>query len=55
MTQTEKLLARLEQIKQVPGLYEIVVYVTPNQTIGFWIVDKSDLKIEGEEKPKNVV
>lgn len=54
MTQEEKLMARL---KTLDGscLYEIVVYVTPEKTIGFWIVKKNDEKLEGEQKTKNEV
>lgn len=56
MTQAEKLLARLLSLEQTPGLHEIVVYITADKTIGFWIVEKLDKKIEGEPKPvQNVV
>lgn len=58
MTQEEKLLARLKALDP-SSLYEIVVYVTPEKTIGFWVVEKKGVKIEGEQKrdimPNNVV
>lgn len=47
MTQEEKLVARLRTL-QGSSLYEIVVYITPEQTIGFWIVERKPVKIEGE-------
>jgi hypothetical protein len=47
MTQEEKLLARLKSL-DASSLYEIVVYVTPEKTIGFWIVKKSPDRVEGE-------
>lgn len=50
MTQEEKLLARLKTL-DASSLYEIVVYVTPEKTIGFWVVEKKSAKIEGEQKP----
>jgi hypothetical protein len=49
MTQVERLIARLNTI-DTPGLYEIVIYVTPEKTIGFWIVEKKTAKVEGLEK-----
>jgi hypothetical protein len=49
MTQEEKLLARLKTLDG-SALYEIIVYVTPDKTIGFWIVKKQPDKIEGESK-----
>jgi hypothetical protein len=49
MTQEEKLLARLKTLDP-SSLYEIVVYVTPDQTIGFWVVEKKAAKLEGEPK-----
>lgn len=49
MTQEEKLLARLRTL-DASSLYEIVVYVTPEKTIGFWVVEKRSTKIEGEQK-----
>jgi hypothetical protein len=54
MTQEEKLMARLKSLDE-SSLYEIVVYVTADKTIGFWIVKKSGEKVEGEQKPKNEV
>lgn len=53
MTQEEKLLARLKQVIAEAGLHEIVVYVTPEKTVSFWIVDKG--KLEGEQKLENDV
>ncbi len=47
MTQEEKLLARLRTL-DASALYEIVIYVTPEKTIGFWIVQKQPVKLEGE-------
>ena len=47
MTQEEKLLARLRSL-DASSLYEIVVYVTAEKTIGFWIVKKQPVKLEGE-------
>lgn len=49
MTQEEKLLKRLQTLDP-SSLYEIVVYVTPEKTIGFWIVNKQEVKLEGEKK-----
>jgi hypothetical protein len=49
MDQTEKLLARLRTL-DASSLYEIVVYVTPDKTIGFWVVEKRPVKLEGEQK-----
>jgi hypothetical protein len=49
MTQEEKLLARLKTLDG-SALYEIIVYVTPDKVIGFWIVKKQPDKIEGENK-----
>lgn len=49
MTQEEKLLARLKTLDG-SALYEIVIYVTPEKTIGFWVVEKKPVKIEGEMK-----
>lgn len=49
MTQAEKLLARIQTLEP-SGLYEIVVYITPEKTIGFWMVQKQG-KTEGETKP----
>jgi hypothetical protein len=50
MTQAEKLVARLQTL-DASSLYEIVVYVTPDKTIGFWVVEKKPVKLEGEQKP----
>ena len=47
MTQQEKLLARLNSI-DLPGLYEVVIYITPEKTIAFWIVKRHEP--EGEMK-----
>lgn len=49
MTQAEKLVARLQTLDG-SSLYEIVVYITPEKTIGFWIVEKKPVKLEGEAK-----
>lgn len=49
MTQAEKLLARLQSL-DASSLYEIVVYITHDKTIGFWIVEKRPVKLEGEHK-----
>jgi hypothetical protein len=49
VTQEEKLLARLKTLDP-SSLYEIVVYVTPDKTIGFWVVEKKAAKLEGEQK-----
>ncbi len=49
MTQEEKLLARLRTLDG-SALYEIVVYITPDKMIGFWIVQKQTAKIEGEQR-----
>jgi len=49
MTQEERLLARLKSL-DASSLYEIVVYITPDKTIGFWIVEKRAAKVEGEQK-----
>jgi hypothetical protein len=49
VTQEEKLLARLKTLDG-SALYEIIVYVTAEKTIGFWIVEKRPSKIEGETK-----
>ena len=48
MTQEEKLLARLRSL-DASSLYEIVVYVTPDKQIGFWVVMKQPVKLEGEQ------
>lgn len=53
MTQEEKLLARLRTL-DASSLYEIVVYVTPDKMIGFWIVEKKSVKIEGEQKKERI-
>jgi hypothetical protein len=49
VTQEEKLLARLKTLDP-SSLYEIVVYITPDKTIGFWVVEKKAAKLEGEPK-----
>lgn len=54
MTQEEKLLARLKTLDP-SSLYEVVIYVTPEKTIGFWIVQKQPVKIEGETKTEKPV
>jgi hypothetical protein len=46
VTQEEKLVARLKTLDP-SSLYEIVVYVTPDKTIGFWVVEKKAAKLEG--------
>lgn len=48
MTQTEKLLARIRQLEKSPGLYEIVLYIHSSGEIGFWIIEKTEHKLEGE-------
>ena len=50
MTQEERFIARLKSLEE-SSLYEIVVYVTAEKTIGFWIVRKQPVKLEGELKP----
>jgi hypothetical protein len=52
MTQEEKLMARLKSLEE-SSLYEIVVYITAEKSIGFWIVKKQSVKLEGENKQKN--
>lgn len=49
MTQEERLLARIKSL-DASSLYEIVVYVTADKTIGFWVVEKRMAKLEGEQK-----
>lgn len=49
MTQVEKLAARISNL-DASALYEIVVYVTAEQTIGFWMVKKVTERLEGETK-----
>ena len=49
MTQEEKLVARLQTL-DASSLYEIVVYITPEKTIGFWVIKKATEKVEGEVK-----
>ena len=49
MTQAEKLIARL-QSRDESSLYEIIVYITAEKTIGFWVVKKQPVKLEGEPK-----
>jgi len=51
MTQEEKFMARLRTLDP-SSLYEIVVYVTPEKTIGFWMVEKQPAKLEGVESVK---
>ena len=51
MTQEEKLAARLKQLLSETGLHEIIVYVTPEKTIAFWIVETK--KVEGVPKTEN--
>jgi len=51
MTQEEKFMARLRTLDP-SSLYEIVVYVTPEKTIGFWMVEKQPVKLEGVEAAK---
>ena len=46
MTQLEKLIARIKSLDPA-GLYEIVIYITPDGMLGFWIVNKK-AKTEGE-------
>lgn len=38
MTQEEKLALRLKQVLSETGLHKILVYVTPEKTIAFWVV-----------------
>ena len=52
MTQEEKLLKRINSIDS-PGLYEIIVYVTAEKTIAFWLVKRHE--VEGEQKPAPVL
>ena len=47
MTQEERLLARIKTLEP-SSLYEIVVYVTAEKTVGFWVVNKTG-KAEGEK------
>ena len=47
MTQEEKFVARLKTLGN--GMHEIVVYITPQGTLGFWVVENS-IKVEGEQK-----
>lgn len=54
MTQEEKLLARLKALDG-SALYEIVVYVTSEKTIGFWFVEKKNAKLEGEVKKSDIL
>jgi hypothetical protein len=49
VTQIEKLIARLQSL-DASSLYEIVVYITPDKTIGFWVVEKKAVKLEGEQR-----
>lgn len=53
MNQEEKLALRLKQILAETGLHEIVVYVTPEKEIAFWVVETK--KVEGETKTENRV
>jgi hypothetical protein len=53
VTQEEKLLARLRSL-DASSLYEIVVYITPEKTIGFWVVEKKPVKLEGEQKSEKI-
>jgi len=53
MTQEEKFALRLKQILSETGLHKIVVYVTPEKEIAFWVVETK--KVEGEPKPENRV
>lgn len=46
MTQLEKLIARIKSLDP-SHLYEIMIYVTPDGMLGFWIVNKK-AKTEGE-------
>ena len=45
MNQEEKFALRLKQILAETGLHEIVVYVTPEKEIAFWVVETK--KVEG--------
>lgn len=49
MTQEEKLAARLKQVIAEAGLHEIVIYVTPDKVIQFWVVNTKP--VEGEVTP----
>ena len=54
LTQADKLSLRLNQVLKEGGLHQIMVYVTPEKEISFWIV-KSE-KVEGvPQKSENVV
>lgn len=46
MTQEEEALLKRLRSLDASSLYEIVVYVTPEKTIGFWIVNKQPDKLE---------
>lgn len=48
MTQEQKFAARLKQLLSESGLHEIIVFVSADRTISFWVV-KSD-KVEGEKR-----
>mgnify|MGYP006349100941 FL=1 len=52
MSQEEKLALRLKQILSETGLHEIVVYVTPEKEIAFWIVETKP--VEGVVKNTNL-
>ena len=52
MSQEEKFVLRLKQILSETGLHEIVVYVTPEKEIAFWIVETKP--VEGVVKNTNL-
>jgi hypothetical protein len=54
LTQNEKLSLRLNQVLKEGGLHQIMVYVTPDKQISFWIVNNG--KVEGlPQNTENVV
>ena len=54
MTQIEKLIARLKSLDP-SSLYNVMLYVTPDGSIGFWVVRKEPEKVEGEQKSDYMV
>jgi len=52
LSQTEKLALRLKQILSETGLHKIVVYVTPEKEIAFWVVETKP--VEGVVKNTNL-
>jgi hypothetical protein len=54
LSQNEKLSLRLNQVLKEGGLHQIMVYVTPDKQISFWIVNNG--KVEGlPQNSENVV